>query len=195
RRGCCRCCCWRSHCRHSPARRATGPSSIPGHAIALGSSQRILEGEHLPELDRKRKPTSPRSCASVRAGVQPGPPCARQSGARPGACMRHVLVGMMLAIPAVARAAPAVWVTHATVKIQPGDAPGTSTSASISAAQNEFEAFQVAVKGGASGATGISVNAPTLIGPGGASIPAANVRLYLEALITTTYASNQEVSP
>ena len=109
--------------------------------------------------------------------------------------MRHVIVGMLLAIPAVAQAAPTVWVTHATVKIQPSDAPGTSTSASISAAQNEFEAFQVAVNGGASGATGVSVNAPTLTGPGGATIPAANVRLYREALITTTYASNQEVSP
>jgi len=109
--------------------------------------------------------------------------------------MRQLIVTLLLGIPLQALAAPSVWTTHATVKIHPDDAPGSAASASIWAARNEFEAFQVAVNGGSAGATAVSMTAPTLLGPGGAAIPAANVRLYREALITTTYASNLEAQP
>ncbi|MBI5543543.1 MAG: DUF4091 domain-containing protein [Deltaproteobacteria bacterium] len=91
-------------------------------------------------------------------------------------------------------AQPVVWVTHATAKIRPSDAPGTGSSADIKAARNEFEAFQVALHGGASGLTGVRAAAPTLAGPAGHAIPAANVRLYREALLNTPYASTMESS-
>jgi hypothetical protein len=108
--------------------------------------------------------------------------------------MRRLLPLLVLAWGSLAAAAPQVWVTHATVKIRPTDAPGTGTQAQIAAAGNEFEAFQVAVHGGNSGAVAVSMSAPTLTGPGGATIPAANVRLYREEYLTTQYASNSEVS-
>ncbi|HEY3451192.1 MAG TPA: glycoside hydrolase domain-containing protein [Myxococcales bacterium] len=91
-------------------------------------------------------------------------------------------------------ASPSVYVQHATAKIRPADSPGSATTAVIKAARNEFEAFQVAVHGGSAGLTGVQASAPVLVGPGGAAIPAANVRLYREALITTRYASTQDVS-
>ena len=71
-----------------------------------------------------------------------------------------------------------MWVTHATQKVRPMDAPGSTTSAEVKAARNEFEAFQVLVHGGTSGVTGVRAAAPTLAGPLSASIPSPNVRLY-----------------
>jgi hypothetical protein len=68
----------------------------------------------------------------------------------------------------------------------------TSTSASISAARNEFEAFQVIVQGQA---TNVRASVTNLIGPGGGLIPPAtcsvpgNVRLYREAIINITLPS------
>ncbi|MGC4115383.1 MAG: DUF4091 domain-containing protein [Myxococcales bacterium] len=91
-------------------------------------------------------------------------------------------------------AQPSVYVQHATAKIRPADPPGSTTSAVLEAARNEFEAFQVAVYAGTSALTGVQASAPALVGPGGYAIPAANVRLYREALITTRYASTQDVA-
>ncbi|WP_242355637.1 MULTISPECIES: DUF4091 domain-containing protein [Anaeromyxobacter] len=86
-------------------------------------------------------------------------------------------------LPAHARAAPAakIWVASATEKIRPGDPARATSVARISAARNEFEAFQVVVTGNA---RGVRASASTLSGPGGAVI--AGVRLYREALINLT---------
>lgn len=109
--------------------------------------------------------------------------------------MRRLAALLLLLAPSAAQAAPSVWVTHATVKIQPGTAPGSATAVSLSAARNEFEAFQIAINGGSGGATNVRVQPFTLSGPGGATIGSSNIWMYREGLITTQYASNQEVSP
>jgi hypothetical protein len=68
----------------------------------------------------------------------------------------------------------------------------TGTSASIRAARNEFEAFQVIVQGPASN---VRASVTNLIRPGGGLLTAAtcgvagNVRLYREAIITITQSS------
>ncbi len=98
--------------------------------------------------------------------------------------MRHPLTFACLACLACLAAAPSlasaatVWTATSVEKIRP-DAPArASASAAISAARNEFEAFQVVVTGAASG---VSATASDLVGP--AVIPASGARLYREALI------------
>jgi uncharacterized protein (TIGR03382 family) len=88
------------------------------------------------------------------------------------------LLALVIAAPLSARAAT-VWVASSTDKIGPKvTLPATlATSAALSAAKNEFEAFQIAVSGAAAG---VSATATALTGPG-APIPAP--RLFREALI------------
>jgi hypothetical protein len=100
------------------------------------------------------------------------------------------LLTAMLPCYVPARAfAPSVTFANAMLKIHPNDVAGFETVAEIAAAQNEFEAFQVVIIGPASG---VSVTPPTLIGPGGAAIPAGEVRLYREAYLNITTPSNLE---
>src|SRR5207253_10007730 len=103
--------------------------------------------------------------------------------------MRHLLVVLLLACLPAAAFAQNVTVANAMSKIHPGDGPASSTTAEIHAAQNEFEAFQLVVTGPA---TGVSATAQTLVGPGGATIPAGEVRLYREAYLNITTPSNTE---
>lgn len=72
-------------------------------------------------------------------------------------------------------------VTHTLAKLQPGDAPPTETTARISAAANEIEAFQAVVSGGTTGQKGVSMQMSDLVGP--ATIPASEVMLYRAAYI------------
>ena len=85
--------------------------------------------------------------------------------------------------------APGVSVASSANKIRPGDPAPSATLAEIHAARNEFEAFQIVVTGPASN---VSMTASTLVGPGGASIPSANVRLYRLSYVDVTTASNNE---
>ena len=100
---------------------------------------------------------------------------------------RFAAVLPFLMLPALLYAGPAhavqVWTTIATEKIRPAEAARTTTSASISAARNEFEAFQVVVTDGASN---VRATATALSGPGGTI---AAPRLYREAIITLQNAS------
>src|SRR6185312_16774447 len=97
---------------------------------------------------------------------------------------------------AVARLdAPAVGVTDALTKVRPDFAVPASTAAHLDAARNEFEPFQIVVAGGASGLTGLTAVAGDLVGPDGAHIAAANVRLYQVGLYHVLYASNVEGAP
>src|SRR5215831_7136016 len=89
----------------------------------------------------------------------------------------------------VGAAGQSVTVANAMVKIHPTDGPPTAISAEIHAAQNEFEAFQLVVSGPV---MGVSVNAPVLVGPGGARILGSEVRLYREAYQNITTPSNTE---
>ena len=88
--------------------------------------------------------------------------------------------------------APAVGVVDGLTKIRPDFAVPPSATASIEAARNEFEPFQIAVAGGASGVKGLTAVASELVGPAGARIPAADVRFFQEGLYHVNYASNVE---
>jgi hypothetical protein len=93
---------------------------------------------------------------------------------------------LLLALPLGARAT-AAWVATATEKIQPATLPRAATEAKISAARNEFEAFQIAVVGSA---THVSATATALTGPG--QIPAP--RLFREGALTVTQKSGLDGS-
>ncbi|MFL5301751.1 MAG: glycoside hydrolase domain-containing protein [Anaeromyxobacteraceae bacterium] len=86
-----------------------------------------------------------------------------------------------LGTPRGARAAT-VWTALASQKLRPDAAARATRSGAMSAAKNEFEAFQIVVQGPA---TRVSVAATPLVGPGAIS----DVRLYREALIDLAHPS------
>jgi hypothetical protein len=94
------------------------------------------------------------------------------------------LSALLSAIPAIASAAT-VWTASANEKIRPQEAARSDRSASLSAAKNEFEAFQVVVTGPA---TGVSVSASTLTGPGTVAAP----KLFREAIIDLQHPSSAD---
>jgi hypothetical protein len=103
--------------------------------------------------------------------------------------MRHTLLFLLLAVIPAAAFAQSVTVADAMSKIHPSDGATTTTAAEIHAAQNEFESFQLIVRGPA---TGVSATMGTLTGPGGATIPSGEIRLFREAYLNITTASNTE---
>ena len=113
-------------------------------------------------------------------------------------CVVTVLSGLpaLLAVaalaPASAAAAPSVTVADSLTTVRP-DQPFTgSAAASISAARNEFESFQVVVSAQGEAAGGVSVAlAQPLTGPGGA-IPAQNVTIYREEYVDLKRPSDLE---
>lgn len=88
----------------------------------------------------------------------------------------------------VLAAGPTVTVVGSTTTIRPNDAlPSPTNVASITAAQNEFESFQIVVQAGDSPINGFRAQASNLVGPGGAVISAAsNITLYREAYYNVT---------
>ncbi|MEK6252006.1 MAG: glycoside hydrolase domain-containing protein [Actinomycetota bacterium] len=69
----------------------------------------------------------------------------------------------------------------ATIRSDQALPAGGSSSATISAAGNEYESFQVAVQAGPAPLNGVDVNVgQVLTGPGGATIPSSNVAIYRE---------------
>lgn len=85
-----------------------------------------------------------------------------------------------------------VGVVPSTLKVRPNDAPATTPSASIKAARNEFEAFQIVLGAAGSDVTQVSAKvAQPLAGPGG-SIPANDVVLYAEQYYDVGTPSNDE---
>ncbi|HEX8909630.1 MAG TPA: DUF4091 domain-containing protein, partial [Anaeromyxobacteraceae bacterium] len=94
------------------------------------------------------------------------------------------LAALALALPPAARATT-VWTALATEKLRPDAAARTERAGSMAAAKNEFEAFQIAVTGPASG---VSATATALTGAG--TLPAP--RLYREALVDLQYASSAD---
>jgi uncharacterized protein (TIGR03382 family) len=87
---------------------------------------------------------------------------------------RATLVLAALALAGSADAAQ-VWTAHATEKLRPTTTARTAAAARISAARNEFEAFQIAVTGAAAN---VRATATTLSGPG-----VIGMRLYRQELI------------
>lgn len=115
-------------------------------------------------------------------------------------CGTHIQrwwVGVMalcvVAIGSTAHAATGkVGVTHALTKIRPTTPAPSALVATLSAARNEFEAFQIVVQGLDGGVQGVSMTASALAGPEGASIPASRIVLYREGLYPVVTASNTE---
>jgi hypothetical protein len=95
---------------------------------------------------------------------------------------RPLVLLLTLALAAPARAVE-VWTALATEKILPSAAPRATPSARLSAARNEFEAFQIAIAGPAAN---VRATASALTGAAGTI---AGVRLYREALISLANAS------
>jgi hypothetical protein len=83
-------------------------------------------------------------------------------------------------------------VTNAVEKVRPGSPVPSSTAATLEAARNELEAFQIVIGGGASGVSGVTATAGALTGPSGAQIPAAGVHLYQVGLYDVLYAANTD---
>jgi hypothetical protein len=88
----------------------------------------------------------------------------------------------VLSLSARTAGAAQVWTAQATEKIRPSAAARASPAIHVSAARNEFEAFQVVVTGAAAN---VRATATPLAGPG-AALP---IRLYREALISLSNAS------
>jgi glycosyl hydrolase family 123 len=108
----------------------------------------------------------------------------RHSDPRAGSIRRTVLAAL-LTLPLAAQATT-LWAASATEKIRPSATARALVPPALSAAKNEFEAFQLAVVGPA---TNVSVTATALTGAG-QPIPAP--RLFREALITVRQPSGPD---
>jgi uncharacterized protein (TIGR03382 family) len=102
----------------------------------------------------------------------------------PRSTLRRSVLALLLALPLAGRATT-VWVATSTEKIRPTAAPRPFAPAAISAARNEFEAFQIAVVGPA---TGVSATSSALSGPAQIAAP----RLFREAIICLANASGPD---
>jgi hypothetical protein len=77
-----------------------------------------------------------------------------------------------------------VWVSPSMVRVGPTDAPGATTSISLSGGRGETVDTQVIVQAPGAGLTNVNLSASALTGPGGATIPASSVTLYREYYVT-----------
>lgn len=78
-----------------------------------------------------------------------------------------------------------VWVTDSLTRTQPTDSPGTSIAATLKAARNEYESFQVIIRAPVGqGLSNVNVTASDLAGPG--LINKSNIALYREHYIQVT---------
>ena len=111
--------------------------------------------------------------------------------------MRHTLSGVAVFLLSSSSLAAGltVGVVPSTLKVRPTDQPQLAQSASIMAARNEFEAFQIVLQAGASDVTNVEAKLTTpLAGPGG-TLPSANVVLYAERYYSVGTQSNDEGAP
>jgi hypothetical protein len=108
------------------------------------------------------------------------------------------LLGLTAAAAAPAPAAPGgasigVYDSLATLRPDRSAPAGASSQASISAAQNEAESFQLLIKAGSGGLRGLNVEAATpLTGPGGAVLPASALTIYRQGYYKVTQRSDSE---
>jgi hypothetical protein len=78
------------------------------------------------------------------------------------------------------------WVAPSLIRVGQTDTPGTLSSIAVSGARGETVDTQVVVQGPAGGLSDVNVSATALTGPGGVTIPAANVTLYREYYLSVT---------
>src|SRR5467141_4960624 len=79
-----------------------------------------------------------------------------------------------------------LWAVSGLVRVGKTDAPGSTTSISLSGARGETVDAQVIVQAPSGGLSNVNVSASALTGPGGATIPASNITLYREYYISVT---------
>jgi Glycoside hydrolase 123, catalytic domain/Glycoside hydrolase 123 N-terminal domain len=96
-------------------------------------------------------------------------------------------VAALLALPLTARAAK-VWATSSSEKVLPSAGARSLAAVGLTAAKNEFEAFQIAVTADAGAISGVSATATALAGPRSIAAP----RLFREDLITLANASSDD---
>lgn len=95
------------------------------------------------------------------------------------------LLSVLVAGTVSAAPAPAVWTEGPLLKVGPSTLAQNLVPARLLAARNEFESFQIVIRGEAP-VSGVRAKVGELTGPLGAKIPQSNVRLYREALINVT---------
>ena len=78
------------------------------------------------------------------------------------------------------------WVAPSLVRVGPTNAPGTTSSISLSGARGETLDTQIIVTASAGGLTNVNLSPSALTGPGGATIAASNVVLYREYYVTVS---------
>jgi len=78
------------------------------------------------------------------------------------------------------------WVAPSLVRVGPTNAPGTTSSISLSGARGETLDTQIIVTAPAGGLTNVNLSPSALTGPGGATIAASNVVLYREYYVTVS---------
>ena len=82
------------------------------------------------------------------------------------------------------------WAVSGLVRVGKTDAPGPTTSISLSGARGETVDAQVIVQAPSGGLSNVNVSASALTGPGGATIPASDITLYREYYISVTGTAN-----
>jgi hypothetical protein len=107
----------------------------------------------------------------------------------------HVLGPFVPPVPALSAADELdYWTTHATVKVRPDDPPRARTLATIAAARNEFESFQVVLHSDRD-IHEIDVEVSSLTGEQGARIDAGHLTVYRVDSIDIEVPSSRQSQP
>ncbi len=117
--------------------------------------------------------------------------------------MRVLLIATAVLLGFAAHAETTVWCVGESTKIKATDAPGKSSiwdaathTVTLGSARNEYVAFQIGVHADKDELAGVTVVPADLKGPGGATIPATNIDLFVEHYLNVTVSSRgDEKSP
>jgi hypothetical protein len=85
-----------------------------------------------------------------------------------------------------APAALTVWTVGTATKVQPTTALGSGSTIVLEGARDSYEAYQIIVRAGASGLSGVNLSASALSDGVGHTLPAANLSFFREAFIDFT---------
>jgi len=105
------------------------------------------------------------------------------------AAVLFILMIVITGRPSSGAAFP-VWVSSSLVRVVQSDAPGTTSSISLSSARGETVDTQVIVQAPVGGLANVNLSASALTGPGGVTIPASSLTLYREYYVTVTGTGN-----
>ena len=117
--------------------------------------------------------------------------------------MRIGLLSLIFAfVPATVFAEATVWCVGESAKIKAADAPqdknltwnGATHTATLGSARNEYVAFQIGVHADKEDVANVTVIPADLKGPSGASIPVANMDLFVEHYLNVTVTSRGDAS-